>query len=65
MEPFIPNDLFMDNDKNLFFIITGPNMSGKSTYIRMVALIVIMAHMGIYVPANKAKYQLLIEFLQE
>jgi DNA mismatch repair protein MutS len=55
MEPFIPNDLFMDNDKNLFFIITGPNMSGKSTYIRMVALIVIMAHMGIYVPANKAK----------
>ena len=55
LEPFIPNDLFMDNDKNLFFIITGPNMSGKSTYIRMVALIVIMAHMGIYVPASKAK----------
>lgn len=58
MEPFIPNDLFMDDEENRFFIITGPNMSGKSTYIRMIALIVIMAHMGIYIPASKAKIPL-------
>ena len=58
MEPFVPNDLFMDNKDNCFFIITGPNMSGKSTYIRMIAILVIMAHMGIYVPASKAKVPL-------
>ncbi len=54
-EPFIPNDLFMDNDENRLHIITGPNMSGKSTYIRMIALISIMAHMGSFVPAKSAK----------
>jgi DNA mismatch repair protein MutS len=54
-EPFVPNDLFMDCERNRFFIITGPNMSGKSTYIRMIAIIAIMAHMGVYVPASKAK----------
>jgi DNA mismatch repair protein MutS len=58
MEPFVPNDLFMD-DKNNFFIITGPNMSGKSTYIRMIAIILIMAHMGIFVPASKAQIPLI------
>ncbi len=54
-EPFIPNDISMDNDENRVFIITGPNMSGKSTYLRQTALIVIMAQMGSFVPAAEAK----------
>ncbi len=49
---FVPNDLFMDNEENRFIILTGPNMSGKSTYIRQVALITIMAQAGSFVPAK-------------
>lgn len=50
---FVPNPTEMDLDQR-FFLITGPNMAGKSTYIRQVALIVIMAHLGSFVPADQA-----------
>jgi len=53
-ETFIPNDVILNNTDNQILIITGPNMSGKSTYLRQVALIVIMAHMGCFVPAKQA-----------
>ena len=51
---FVPNDTTLDNEENNIAIITGPNMAGKSTYMRQVALIVLMAHVGSYVPASKA-----------
>ena len=54
-ESFVPNDTFMDLQDNRIFIITGPNMSGKSTYLRQVAIITIMAHIGSFVPASGAK----------
>ena len=44
--PFVPNDTHMDGGEDLAAIITGPNMAGKSTYMRQVALIVLMAQMG-------------------
>ena len=53
-ENFIPNDTYLDNNNNLVNIITGPNMSGKSTYMRQVALITYMMQIGSFVPANKA-----------
>ena len=51
---FVPNDTYMDNKDNLAAIITGPNMAGKSTYMRQVALMVLMAQMGSFVPARAA-----------
>lgn len=53
-ERFIPNDIFMNNTDHLLAIITGPNMGGKSTYLRQTALVSIMAQMGSFVPATKA-----------
>ena len=52
---FVPNNTLLDNTLNRTMLITGPNMSGKSTYMRQVALITIMAHMGSFVPAKKAE----------
>jgi DNA mismatch repair protein MutS len=52
-QPFVPNDLDLDPDRSLL-IITGPNMGGKSTYMRQSALIVILAHIGSFVPAEEA-----------
>jgi len=54
-ERFVPNDTLLDGRANQIMIITGPNMAGKSTYIRQVALIVIMAHIGSFVPAVEAE----------
>lgn len=51
---FVPNDVVMDSDSRLL-VITGPNMAGKSTYMREAALIVLMAHMGSFVPASEAE----------
>ena len=51
---FVKNKVLMDDNKN-FVILTGPNMSGKSTYMKQIALIIIMAHIGSYVPADYAK----------
>ena len=53
-ERFVPNDTLLDNEENRSSVITGPNMAGKSTYMRQVALIVLMAHMGCFVPAKEA-----------
>lgn len=55
---FVPNDCLLDNNDNRTMILTGPNMAGKSTYMRQVALITLMAHIGSFVPAKVAKIPL-------
>ena len=53
-EQFVPNDTVLDNSRNQIIILTGPNMAGKSTILRQIGLIVLMAHMGGFVPARRA-----------
>ncbi len=57
-ERFVPNDCALDEGENRTMILTGPNMAGKSTYLRQVALIVLMSHIGSFVPATDAKIPL-------
>ncbi len=52
---FVPNDTYLDNAKNEIMIITGPNMAGKSTYMRQTALLTLMAQVGSFIPAREAK----------
>lgn len=52
---FVPNDVYLDTSANRLMLITGPNMAGKSTYMRQVALIIVMAQIGSYVPASDAR----------
>ena len=54
-ERFVPNDLFLDDATQQILLITGPNMGGKSTYLRQAALIILMAQMGSFVPADQAR----------
>ncbi len=51
---FVPNDTLLDREENHLIILTGPNMAGKSTYIRQTAILVILAQMGSYLPAERA-----------
>ena len=53
-EKFVPNDCLLDGDANRLLLITGPNMAGKSTYIRQIALLVLMAQIGSFIPAKSA-----------
>lgn len=53
--PFVPNDVYLDKNDNRVYTITGPNMAGKSTFMRQVALIVLLAQMGCFVPASSAQ----------
>lgn len=55
VELFVPNDAYLNESDDRTLIITGPNMAGKSTYMRQIALIVIMAHIGSFVPASEAE----------
>ena len=56
--PFVPNDLLLDDAAQQLLIITGPNMGGKSTFLRQAALIVLLAHVGSFVPAKQARVPL-------
>lgn len=54
-QPYVPNDILLDNDDRQVYMITGPNMAGKSALLRQTALIVLMAQMGCFVPAREAR----------
>lgn len=56
---FSPNDVLLDDNENRTMLITGPNMAGKSTYMRQVAIITLMAHMGSFVPAKSAEISII------
>jgi DNA mismatch repair protein MutS len=53
---FMPNDLYLDTDRSCLLLLTGPNMGGKSTYLRQAALLAILAQMGSFVPADRMRY---------
>ena len=55
-ERFVPNDLFINANKNQIQLITGPNMAGKSTYLRQIGLLILMAQIGSFIPAKSAKF---------
>jgi DNA mismatch repair protein MutS len=57
-ERFVPNDVFLDNKTQQIALITGPNMAGKSTFIRQAALLTLLAHTGSFVPASQARIDL-------
>ena len=57
-EPFVPNDTQLESDSQQIAVITGPNMAGKSTYIRQVALLALLAHTGSFLPAKHARVDL-------
>jgi len=57
-ERFIPNDLYLNNSTDRLLVVTGPNMGGKSVYLRQAALIVVLAHAGSFVPATEARIAL-------
>ena len=57
--PFVPNDAYLESNREQIIILTGPNMGGKSTFLRQTALIVLMAQMGSFVPADAAKVGLI------
>ncbi|HTK29338.1 MAG TPA: DNA mismatch repair protein MutS [Vicinamibacterales bacterium] len=57
-EPFVPNDISLNGSSSQLMILTGPNMGGKSTYLRQVALVALMAQVGSFVPAREAKVPL-------
>jgi len=63
MENFVPNDTILNCDDSHLIILTGPNMAGKSTYLRQVALIVLLAQIGSFVPAGSATIGLVLIFL--
>ncbi len=56
---FVPNSIFLDNENQQIIILTGPNMGGKSTYLRQTGLITLMAHIGSYVPAKSASISII------
>ncbi|WP_018290536.1 DNA mismatch repair protein MutS [Verrucomicrobium sp. 3C] len=58
-ERFVPNDTYLDGRHSRLVILTGPNMAGKSTYLRQIALIALLAHIGSFVPASRAKIGIL------
>lgn len=58
-EEYVPNDIFLDNEKQQILVITGPNMAGKSALLRQTALIALLAQMGSFVPASEAKIGIL------
>ena len=58
-ENFVPNDVFLDQEEQRIILLTGPNMSGKSTFLRQVALIILMAQIGSFVPAREADLPLI------
>lgn len=62
---FVPNDTYSGDGKGLVKILTGPNASGKSTYLKQVALIVFMAHIGCFVPAKSATIGIVTHILTQ